>query len=244
MEMDGSGETAVSASGQGSIHGSGPVSMAFVVYESDKSGNNEIYRSNLDGTGEVNISNNSGDDSFPVVSADGSRVTFLSNRSGALRVWIMNSNGSSPQIVSNRSDVANPTISPDGSMVAFSALVGGATQVFVVNANGSAETNLSNHPLADDDFPCFSPDGNSVAFVRDFVSIYTAPTLGGSTTWRYTNLTDIQAPSYSSDGSQFVFMGEVNFAWDIFKVSTSGLGLTNLTNTVGDEFKISGYIGP
>lgn len=218
--------------------------MLFVVYESDKSGNNEIYRANIDGTNEVNLTSNAADDSYPVVSADGTKIVFLSNRTGVTRIWAMNANGSSPTIVSNRADVVNPTISPDGSQVAFAALVAGATQVFTVNINGSAEVNLSGNPLVDDDYPVFSPDGNSVAFVRDFTSIYTVPTLGGTATWRYTHLSDIQSPTYSVDGNQFVFMGEVNFAWDIFRVGTNGLGVTNLTNTAGDEFKTSGYIGP
>lgn len=242
--MDGSGKTAITSSGQSSIHGSGPSSMGFIIYESNKSGNAEIYRANIDGSNEVNLTNNSAQDSFPVVSADGSKIVFLSNRSGALRVWAMNANGSSLNIVSTRSDVANPTISPDGSKVAFSALSNGATQIFLVNTGGSNEINLSNNNLVDDDFPCFSPDGNTVAFVRDFTDLYSVSTFGGTPTLRYSHSADVQSPSYSDDGSRLVFMGDRNLAWDIYRVNINGTGLLNLTNSPGDEFKVSGYIGP
>lgn len=218
--------------------------MSFVIYESNSSGRSQIYRASLNGANVIQLSSLSFDDSFPVVSADGSKIAFLSNRSGALRVWVMNSDGSGALMVSTRANVMNPTISPDGSRVAFTALVSGATQIFVVNSNGSGETNLTNNFFVDDDFACFSPNGASIGFVRDFNKLYTMTVSGASVTLRYTHLSDIQSPSFSVDGMQFVFMGDNNLQWDIYRVGLTGSGLTNLTNSSGDEFKVSGYIGP
>ena len=50
------------------------------VYISSRTGNREIYSSNIDGSGENNLSKNSSDDTNPEVSSDGKTVYFLSNR--------------------------------------------------------------------------------------------------------------------------------------------------------------------
>lgn len=58
--------------------------------------NSEIFIANIDGSKEINISNNAAFDGWPVYSPDGSRIAFASNRSGPARtgqIWLMNTDG-------------------------------------------------------------------------------------------------------------------------------------------------------
>lgn len=242
MEMDGTGQTQITQTGP-TINASGPLTMGFIIYESSKSGNSEIYRADHDGSNEVNLTNNAADDSFPVVSRDGTKIVFLSTRGGALQPHVMDVSGANVVRVSTR-QATNPVISPDGSTVLFTSLSNLATQIFKVSASGTGEVNLSNVTVNDDDFACFSPDGTRIVFVRDFKEIYRMNVDGSSKTLLYTHTDDVESPSFSKDGTQLVFMGNNNLQWDIYRLTLAGNVLVNLTNSGADEFKNSGYIGP
>jgi Tol biopolymer transport system component len=54
-----------------------------------KSGNDEIYMANSDGSSTVNLTNNSAQDSNPVWSPDGTKLAFVSNRDGNDEIYIM-----------------------------------------------------------------------------------------------------------------------------------------------------------
>ncbi len=244
MELSGGTQTAITSTGQGSVMVSAPTDMSFVVYVSDKSGNDEVYKANLDGSSEANLSGNAATDTDAVVSADGSKIVFLSTRSGARRIWTMNANGSGATMLTTRTDILNVSVSPDGSKVAFSALVAGFPQIFVINVNGTSETNISGDATADHDFPAFNPTGTKIVFVGDLQDVYQVNVDGSSKQKLFGFGNDIQGLSFTPSGSQLVFMGDNSGAWDIYKCSTNGTGVVNLTNTGTDEFKNSGYIGP
>lgn len=59
----------------------------------------DVMLVNADGTGLVNLTNNAARDRSPAFSHDGSKIAFISNRSGSDQVWIMNADGSAPQQV-------------------------------------------------------------------------------------------------------------------------------------------------
>ena len=59
--------------------------------------NSEIFVSDIDGSNEINISQNAAFDGWPVWSPDGKQIAFASNRSGpalAGQVWLMKPDGS------------------------------------------------------------------------------------------------------------------------------------------------------
>jgi len=55
-----------------------------IVFTSYRDGNGEIYIINVDGSGQVNLTNNPGWESYPSFSPDGSKIFFLSDRDGDL----------------------------------------------------------------------------------------------------------------------------------------------------------------
>jgi eukaryotic-like serine/threonine-protein kinase len=93
MNADGSAprllaDDASAASPAGSPNGQ---SVAFM---SQRDGNWEVYRVNLDGTGLTRLTNNGANDGLPVWSPDGKSIAFVSNRDGGWAVWAMNADGS------------------------------------------------------------------------------------------------------------------------------------------------------
>jgi TolB protein len=75
-----------------------PVASAdgqFVAFMSQKDGNWEIYRANIDGTDIRRLTQVAGNDGLPVWLPDGRTILFASDRGGAWGIYAMNPNGSS-----------------------------------------------------------------------------------------------------------------------------------------------------
>jgi len=244
MNLDSTGTTLLTGSDASRLNASSYTGLPKMVFETNETGNSEIFISDLDGSGAVNLTSNGGEDFDPVVSRDGSKIAFLSNRSGATRLYVMNSDGSGLTEISALAgmDGLGIALNADGSEIAFSAAPSGWPQIYVGSTNGTGVTNISNDLNSFDITPCFSNDGSKVLYSKDG-ELYTMSTTGTNKTFVFGSTSDIEFPSYTSDGTKIVFMREVNFAWDLFVVNTNGSSLVNLTQTPVDEFKVAGYIG-
>jgi hypothetical protein len=135
-----------------------------IAFASNRDGNTEIYVMNADGSNQVNLTNNAGNDFNPAFSPDGSKIAFASDRDGNQEIYVMNADGSNQVNLTNAAgDDFNPAFSPDGSKIAFTSTRDGNAEIYVMNADGSNQVNLTN--TAGDDFnPAFSPDGSKIAF--------------------------------------------------------------------------------
>lgn len=71
--------------------------------------------------------------------ADGSRLVFISSRTGTREIWTANADGSNPvRITTEGAGPAAPRWSPDGKRIAFAKRPGGNVDVYVVDASGGA----------------------------------------------------------------------------------------------------------
>lgn len=244
MNLDGSGITTITATDANRLNVSTVSGLGKIVYESNETGNSEIFIANLDGTGAVNISNNAADDFEPVVSSDGSTVAFLSNRTGVTRLYVMSSTGTGLTEITNMAGMEGlgRALNANGSKVVFTAAPSAVPQIYIANSNGTGLTNLSSDLNFFDLTPCFNVAGDKVLFSRDG-DLYTMNLNGTSKSFVYSAAGDIESPSYTSDGSKIVFMTLVNFGWDLIVINANGSSPVNITNTATDEFKTSGYIG-
>ena len=79
----------------------------------------DIYRLDIDGGEAEAITTGMGFDAQPVVSPDGSKIAFISDRDGKDNLWIANIDGSDPIKLSDESYAAliSPTWSPDGQYI-------------------------------------------------------------------------------------------------------------------------------
>ena len=100
----------------------------------------------------------------PAWSPDGRHLAFISNRTGALKLWTMAADGSDPrQLTTGVDEDDAPAWSPDGRRIAYVSMRGGDAEIFVVNADGTAPRRLTTSP-GDDIHPQWSPDGRRLLF--------------------------------------------------------------------------------
>jgi Tol biopolymer transport system component len=104
----------------------------------------------------------------PDISPDGSRVAFVSTRSGEQDVWVAGADGQAARRVTSLTNarVETPRWSPDGQRLLFAArLGGGRSDVFVIDAQGGPARRLtSKGGRSDAVAPSWSRDGKSVYF--------------------------------------------------------------------------------
>jgi Tol biopolymer transport system component/DNA-binding winged helix-turn-helix (wHTH) protein len=101
----------------------------------------------------------------PRWSPDGSRVAFVSTRSGSYEVWSTDAEGREPRRLTAFGGpyVGTPRFSPDGRRIVFVARPHGRAQVFMSEADGRAPVPLTEGP-GDAAAPSFAADGRSVLY--------------------------------------------------------------------------------
>jgi Tol biopolymer transport system component len=212
-----------------------------IAFTSSRDGNYEIYTMNLDGTSQVNVSNNSAGDLFPTWSPDGQKIAFTSFRDGGNEdIYVMNADGSGQTRLTNDPAAdAKPTWSPDGQKIAFRTdRDGGNYEIYVMDAaDGSGQTNLTNDPGLDDS-PAWSPDGKKIAFETSRDGNYEIYAMNANGTGQ-TDLTNDPGadhrPSWSPYTQQIAFDSSRDGDFEIFSMNPNGTGQTQLTSNVNDD---------
>jgi len=214
---------------------SGPPSS--VAFHSNRDGNNNIYVMNPDGSGQVRLTSDPGNDQRADISPDGSRIAFASNRSSGVvtshfEIFVMNADGSDVrQLTDTPTSFTNtwPRWSPNGEWIAFQSTVSGTSQVHAIRPDGTELSQVTSTGV--NQFPAWSPDGTRLAVRRD-ADIYVIDVAGGSDSVRLTSVGPInQMPSWSPDGTRIAFMStrEPGNYPSVFLMNADGTGQTNLT---------------
>jgi Tol biopolymer transport system component/tRNA A-37 threonylcarbamoyl transferase component Bud32 len=98
-------------------------------------------------------------------SADGARLAFSSNRSGAREIWVADLSGDHAMRLTTFGGPVPGTArwSPDQRHIVFDARPEGDSEIFVVSASGGAVTQLTRNP-GEDARPSWSADGRTIFF--------------------------------------------------------------------------------
>lgn len=132
-----------------------------------------IYRVTLEANGTIRdpgqaIIASSRRDDTAYYSPDGSHITFASNRTGPMEIWIAQADGKDPVQLTNApdwADIGDPRWSPDGKWIAYRGQpkADAATNIFVVPSSGGLPRALTIGP-ATDARPTWSHDGQWIYF--------------------------------------------------------------------------------
>ena len=124
-------------------------------------------------------------DRSPAYSPDGSRIAFISDRTGHRQLWVASGEGqrATEWTQAFEADLPVPSWSPNGTKVAFTgAGPSGWSQLFVVDASTRVATPLT-HDELEYGHTAWSPDGRflyAAAADKSIYGIYRVPATGGA----------------------------------------------------------------
>jgi Tol biopolymer transport system component len=105
-------------------------------------------------------------DDHPQYSPDGTKVAFVSRRSGTYEIWLCASDGSNPVRLTSMGGpvVVGPQWSPDGRRIAFFATTGpaGSYLTYVMDADGGRPSRLTRSEGELEALPAWSRNGGSI----------------------------------------------------------------------------------
>jgi Tol biopolymer transport system component/DNA-binding SARP family transcriptional activator len=105
----------------------------WLVYDSNRSGNQDIYKVLIDGGEPIQLTHDPAPDLHPQWSPNGREIAYYSIRTGNRDIRVMSSEGHRDQAVTRHpTEESNPAWSPDGNTLAFSSGRPGFTNIFLV----------------------------------------------------------------------------------------------------------------
>ena len=210
-----------------------------IAFQSNRTGNNEIYLMNADGTGVVNLTNNAvsgGDeDTEPSFAPDGARIVFVSNLSGGVsNLWSMNADGTNRiHLTTGALTDHAPSWSQDGTKLTFTSNQStGAVGIWKANADGTNRVELSAVSGETAVEPSWSPDGNKIVFAGNRAGNYEIYVMNadGSGLVPVTNNSAVDShPKWSPDGSKILFWTNRDGHGEIYVMNSDGTGQTRIT---------------
>jgi len=133
-----------------------------ITFESDRSGSQQIYVMNADGSGQARISFGDGRYATPVWSPRGDLIAFTKYKGQEFYIGVMRPDGSGERLLSRGFLVEAPTWAPNGRVLAFwrqtpsdSSGRGGSVKLYSVDLTGYNERQIVT-PLDGSD-PAWSP---------------------------------------------------------------------------------------
>ncbi|HUG48040.1 MAG TPA: hypothetical protein VMP67_06470 [Candidatus Limnocylindria bacterium] len=228
----------------------GALPVGRLVFDSDRSGNLDIWYLEAGSSEPVQLTTDPGSDRVAAWHPEGESVIFSSDRlggpsipsGGALRAYglfIAHLGGSEDRhLLGTRTFNSGANYSPDGSQVAFSSDARETSQVFVIPADFQPNRGTPNPLTTEDhnDAPDWSPDGLHIAFssLRDGNREIYVMDADGSNQLRLTDdEADDGAPAWSPDGSQIAFHSDRAGGRHIFVMNADGSDVRQLTT--GEE---------
>ncbi len=135
----------------------------WLYYDSDLSGNMDLYRMALPGGSPERLTTDPSDDFFAVPSPDGREVAFHSWRSGSRDIWVAPLDGGPVQrVTSSPAQEAMPSWAPDGDRLAYAIFSGQGGIWTVRRVNGAWQRPVERTRFGF--FPHWSPDGRHLVF--------------------------------------------------------------------------------
>ena len=199
-----------------------------IIFESNRDGDYDIYRMDIDGRNQQPLTINDTSDENPKVSPDGQHILFQSERDGNREIYVMDIDGrNQTRLTFNPGRDQVPTWSPDGSQIAFASDRSGNLNIHTMRANGSSlrqltfDDLLSGHPTwSINDEIAFNAGQND----GDTWEIYVMDSEGQNARQLTDNGVSDWSPEWSPDGRSILYLHSLSKTDEaaIFIMNTDG----------------------
>ena len=167
----------------------------------------------------------------PIISPNGRRIVFRSNRSGSDEIWVCDSDGSNAQQLTSFGGAltGTPRWSPDSKQIVFDSRAGGEANVYVIDANGGVAKKVETGTRMNS-LPSWSHDGNWIYFATGLthskLTLWRVAATGG----RAVQLTKTASimPLESPDGQYVYFVRFTEEKFRLWRVRPDGSGESTL----------------
>lgn len=221
-----------------------------VYFNSNRTGDNEIYAMDANGMNIVNLSKSPDyQDMMAAVSPDGEKIVFMRGDTydfSRYELWVMDNDGANQRrLTYNDAADGHADFAPDSRRIVFASWRDGNEEIYIMDIETGNTRRLTDNPASDND-PDWSPDGATIAFKSTMAysdgtddefldpdyEIFTMDTLGNNL-MRITNdsLSD-HDPDFSPDGTKLAFLRvHEDMTNDVWIMNADGTGQQNLSNT-------------
>jgi eukaryotic-like serine/threonine-protein kinase len=176
---------------------------------------NRSVREPIAGTHLRQITRNAGYDTDPVLSQDGSKLAYASDRSGDgnLDIWVQPTDTDEPRrLTSDVADDHQPAFSPNGETIAFRSERDGGG-IYVIPTKGGRALLIAKGGRR----PRFSPDGRWIAYwfgpphfgpkPNGTYTMFVIPSSGGAPQRLRANFASCTYPIWTPDSKSLLFIG-------------------------------------
>jgi TolB protein len=128
----------------------------------------KIYTASLDQNGAIDAAHRYAADilsQFGGQSLVGSRIVFVSDRTGSKEIWVMNWDGTDQRQVTKYGSITTfPSVSPDGRIVAFTTYATGYPAIQMFSLDTNRKLPFYNQRASMNAFVSFTPDSKQIVF--------------------------------------------------------------------------------
>jgi len=226
-----------------------------ILYWANDGNDYEIFKYDMLTESTIQLTDNTFDDAYPVVSPNGDYIYFSTTESGVGNIWRMDMDGGNRTQITdiqnwstNIDHLIRLDISDDNLKIVFSykiAANGGYFALYTMDIDGSNVIEIS-PAVSDYTFPHWSPDGtrilcgNNIPYNGYSQQILEMNADGSGVTTLIPNSTNYPLyPRYSPDGTKITYTRN---DLDLYTSDLDGTNEINLTNSagIGEAYSIWG----
>jgi TolB protein len=169
----------------------------------------------------------------------GSKIYFVSDRTGHQEIWSMDPDGSNQTAVTRYNSISiMPSVSPDGAIIAFTSYARGNPAIFVHSVETGRRLPFYNQVASMNATPDFTPDGKQIVYsstASGWAQIYIA-NLDGSGLRRIssTRVIEVEPKVNPKNGSEMVFVSGRSGPQQIYRMNLDGTNVDRLTPGEGE----------
>jgi Tol biopolymer transport system component len=217
-----------------------PPATGRIVFTSTRTGVEEVFVMNADGTGVVQLTHmGTGNCLYTAWSPDDAKIAFIHAPEGIQgNLYVINQDGTGlTQLTSGDHWDRTPSWSPGGSLIAFARGASGSWgDIYLIDSAGDGEAvQLTNHP-AGEASPAWSPDGSRILFTTDRDGndeVYVMNVDGSNPTNLTSNPGDDAAMvgAWSPDGAKIAFSSGREGDSNIYVMDADGSNQIKVTDS-------------